>query len=72
MKADIKDNRYGKWLNIIPESRKELLILKGLWENSKVQCEKLGSCIHGGGTTQHGIDNSSFTICLIKALKAGG
>ena len=64
MKANIEDNIYGKWLNIVPENREELIILKKLWCDSKVKCERLGSCIHAGGITHHGIINSSFTIRL--------
>lgn len=61
MKARITDD--GKCLQIIPETRKNLMKLRNIWNKCKL--EKSGFRIHAGGTTQHGIDNSDFEIKII-------
>jgi len=60
MRAVVEENKY---IQIIPETRKELLILKEIW--NKYNLKKVGYCIHAGGKTQHAIDNSDFQINII-------
>ena len=62
MKARITED--NKFIQIIPETRNELIKLKKIWGKSFLV--KSGWCIHGGGTTQHGIDNSDFLIKIMK------
>jgi len=75
MKAKIERCSLTDCIDIIPESREELLELHKLWDDSNIQFKKGGCCLHGDKKTHHSIINSAFAILLRdkqgKRLKTG-
>ena len=63
MKAKIRREPLIDCIDIIPESKEELLELRKLWK-SNIQFTKGGCCIHASGITHHGIINSSFAVLI--------
>ncbi len=52
---------------LIPENRKEFRTLNRIWRDSP-RFEKRGCCIHASAITQHGIENSDFTIQIYQKI----
>ena len=50
-------------LSLIPDTRKEFNQLNSIWKRDNV-FEKKGCCIHASAITQHGIENSDFTMLI--------
>lgn len=64
MRVKIKKRIQADCIEIIPESRDELLELHNLWSDNGVQLMKIGCVIHGDGKTIHSIANSKFSILI--------
>jgi len=66
MKMKIEKNKDKTEMVIfIPENVEEFMSLNRIWRDFHLFVKK-GCCIHASAKTQHGIENSDFTMLISK------